>query len=97
MSVAKECCGSCEHYVNEVISTADLKPIVSRCSEGVILDFDYNKNIKDCYSPRHPIKSKHEKMWDELRELTSIAKTEREKHQQKTLLNIMKLLEQKHK
>lgn len=56
--IASSCCGSCENCDNAESS--------SYCStRKIYVSPDYETNT-DCYSPRNPVKSQHEKMWDEL-------------------------------
>ena len=54
--IASECCGSCGHW---------------RCAYTAYCNKEELHTVRDdtCkknYKPRNPIKSKHEKMWDDL-------------------------------
>jgi hypothetical protein len=55
--IAKPCCGSCERFAS----------YKDRCPYSSLSDYKKHEEIEDCYTPRNPIKSKHENMWRDLK------------------------------
>ena len=58
--IAKPCCGSCDKFFDVEKGLWCMK------ETGYVFQNEYYINIDSCYSPRKPIKSKHEKMLEDL-------------------------------
>ena len=84
--IASECCGSCENWNGEICCVDGTPTIYYLNCSNILKENNYN--------PRNPIKSKHEKMWEEI--LIWMHQMGEETHTGKEILSMMGHIEEKY-
>lgn len=68
MIIAEKCCGSCENWDIDNLDSSQ----IGYCFCKIIkVTTKANFRCSDDYSPRYKVKSKHEKMWNELKDISN--------------------------